>query len=171
MEVFAIILAIPVAFVPNMLYCQFLVKIVSRSERVSRWMRVASHIVLGAFAVELILLVTLGAVRSRAVIGPGFYAAHMLCFFLATPALANLLVLPSGGRSFSKWYVATVLCTALAFLLVLLQYGVSESLYGIDSEKAPYSNLHLPIALLDKFSAPGVGAVGVEEGDTHFPAI
>ena len=138
MELLGILLSIPVAFVASSFYCLFLVRYISRFERVSRWLRFASCIVLGLFSVEIVLLVTLGAVRSRGVLGPGFYVAHLFFFFLVTPALANLLVLRSGRGFLSKWYVATVVCTVFAFFLVLLQYDVSERLYGIDDENGPY---------------------------------
>jgi hypothetical protein len=35
--------------------------------------------------------------------------------------------------------VAGLACTLFAFSLVLLQYGVSEALYGIDGTQGPYS--------------------------------
>lgn len=139
MEIFGIVLSIPAAFVASMLYCLLLVKLVSKSDRVSRWLRVFSHLLLVLFAFELLLLVTLGAVRSRALLGPGFYVAHVFFFFLGPPALANLLILRPRGGLFTKWYAATVLCTMFAFFLVLLQYGVAEALYGIDGENGPYS--------------------------------
>ncbi len=149
MEMFGIILSIPVAFVASLLYCLFLVKLISGSDNLSRWFRFASYVVLALFAVEIVLLVTLGALRSRGIFGPGFYVAHMCFFFAGPPALANTLILRPGGGFFAKWYVATVLCTTFAFCLVLLQYGVSEALYGIDGDNGPYSlGLSCPIALL-----------------------
>ncbi len=140
MEVLAIMASVPAAFVACTVYCLFLVKVVLKSERVSRFLHFASYVVLVFFAGEIILLVTMGAVRSRGLLGPGFYVAHVLFFFLGPPALANSLVLHPGGKTVSKWYVATVLCTAFAFFLVLLQYSVFEALYGIDGEGGPYSN-------------------------------
>jgi hypothetical protein len=38
-----------------------------------------------------------------------------------------------------KWYVVPSLCTVLAFFLVLLEYQVSEQLFGIDGIGGPYS--------------------------------
>jgi hypothetical protein len=116
-----------------------LVKIVSRSTRFSRALRIASYIVLPLFAIELLLLLALGSLRSRALLGPGFYVAHLLLFFAGPAALANILVLRSGRGAFAKWYVVAALCTLFAFCLVLLQYTVSESLYGIDGDDGPYS--------------------------------
>lgn len=144
MELVGIVLSFPVALVASTLYCLFLGRVVSKSERSARWLRLVSYLILDLLAVELVLMVTLGAVRSRALLGPSFYVAHLIFFFAGPPALANLLVLRTEGRSFSKWYVAAVLCAVLAFFLVLLQYSVSESLYGIDGDNGPYSEFVTP---------------------------
>jgi hypothetical protein len=139
MELLGIVLSIPVAFVASMLYCLFLARVLLKFERPSRWLRIVSRIVMALFAAELILLVTLGPVRSRGLFGPGFYVAHVIFFFLGTPALANLLVLRPRPGVFGTWYVAGA--SAFAFFLVLLQYTVSESLFGIDGENGPYSQI------------------------------
>jgi hypothetical protein len=55
-----------------------------------------------------------------------------MLFFLTVPAFANSLLLRQHRRFVDRWYVAGFLCTVLAFFLVLLQYSVSESLYGIE---------------------------------------
>jgi hypothetical protein len=141
MELLGIVLSIPVAFVASMLYCLFLARVLLKFERPSRWLRIVSRIVMALFAAELILLVTLGPVRSRGLFGPAFYVAHVIFFFLGTPALANLLVLRPRPGVLGTWYVAGAICTAFAFFLVLLQYTVSESLFGIDGENGPYSQI------------------------------
>jgi hypothetical protein len=146
MELFGIVLSIPVAFVASMLYCLLVAKVVSKFELFGRYLRLASFGVLSLFAVEILLLVTLGAVRSRALLGPAFYIAHIVLFFLCTPALASVLVLRRTPGVLRTWYIAGVLCTIFAFFLVLLQYGVSESLYGIDGENGPYSRVPHPCA-------------------------
>ena len=132
MELFGIVLSIPVAFVVSMLYCLFLARIVLRFEKPSQWLRGASYFVLTMFAVEVALLVTLGATRGRDILGRIFYEAHLGLFFFSTPALANVLVLRSRRRFFTQWYVAGAICTLFAFVLVLLQYSVSEVLFGIE---------------------------------------
>ena len=141
MELFGIAFSIPVAFVASMLYCLLLARVVAKFERPSPWLRFFSSFVLAAFAAELALLVSLGSVRSRSLLVPGFYVAHAILFFIGTPALANLLVLRPRNGFFAKWYVAGALCTVFAFILVLLQYTVSESLYGIDGEDGAFSEI------------------------------
>ena len=67
------------------------------------------------------MLLTLGAVRSRTILGPSFYVAHVILFFVSVPALANALVLREHcefrqRREFiASWYVAAALCTYLLF--------------------------------------------------------
>jgi hypothetical protein len=139
MEIFGILLSIPAAFVLSMLYCLLLAKAVARFDRLAFWLWNVSFLVLALFGVEVVLLMSLGAVRSRGILGPGFYVVHLFFFFVCTPALANLLVLRRHGGSPAKWYFAPIPCTVLAFVLVLLQYGVSESLYGINGNDGPYS--------------------------------
>ena len=139
MELFGIVFSIPVAFVLSMVYCAILARVIRRFEGPRRWLYAASVVILAGFLGEVVLLITLGAVRSRGVIGPAFYVAHVVFFFLGTPALANVLLLRERTPVVRRWYLAGALCTAFAFCLVLLQYGVSEALYGVDGTNGPYS--------------------------------
>jgi hypothetical protein len=138
-ELFGIILSVPVAFMTSMVYCALLAKVVRRLDRVRRFLLRVSLIVLGSFVVELVLLSKLGTVRSRAVVGPGFYVAHTVFFFLGTPALANALILGRRCSLVAWWYVAGAVRTIFAIFLILLQYSVSEALYGVDGAGGPYS--------------------------------
>ena len=145
MELLGVMLSVPLAFACCMLYCLMLAKLISRSQRLAYILKLLSILVLTVFVVEIVLLVTMGPVQSRGILGPGFYVTHVILFFLGPPALANLLVLRAGPQVYRKWYIAGILCTAFAFFLVLLQYTVSESLYGIDGEGGPYSSTpHTP---------------------------
>ncbi len=62
----------------------------------------------------------------------GFDRLHPMIFFLGPPALENLLVLRERQGILGNWYVAASLCTVLAFVLLIVQYNVSEALYGIE---------------------------------------
>jgi hypothetical protein len=138
-ELFGIIFSIPVAFVMSMVYCAILAYALRRVELLRRWLYAVSLILLVGFLGEVVLLVTFGAVGSRALVGPVFYVAHSVFFFLGTPALANVLLLRKRRPVIQRWYLAGVLCTVFALCLVRLQYGVSEALYGIDGTNGPYS--------------------------------
>lgn len=132
MELFGIALSIPVALVASALYCFFLDRVVLKFDGPRRWLLFTSYFVLAFFAAELVMLFSLGAVRSSAILGPSFYAVHLTLFFLGVPSLANFLLLRRHHRFVDTWHVAAALCAVFAFFLVLLQYSVSESLYGIE---------------------------------------
>jgi hypothetical protein len=132
MELLGIVLSIPVAFVISVLYCFFLARVVRKLSHFIGWLRAGFYLILTLFVVELLLLIVLGTGRSNSLIGRGFYAMHIAIFLLGIPAVANLLVLSERKGMLSKWYVAAVVCTVFAFLQVLIQYAVSESLYGIE---------------------------------------
>jgi hypothetical protein len=130
MELFGIFLSVPVALGCSALYCLLAEKLIKKFIRLSYLLRILSVIVLGLFVIEIVLLVSLGATRSQRILGPGFYIAHLTIFFLGPPALANMLILRKGAGL--KWYATGFLCTLFAFCLVLIQYSVSESLFGIE---------------------------------------
>jgi hypothetical protein len=139
MELFGIAASIPGAFVLIALYRLILLKVVARFRWAITLLTPASYVVLGLFAVEIALLATLGAIQSRTLIGPVFFTGHTIVFFLGTPALANVIMLRKPAGPAPKWYVVSSLCTTLAFFLVLLEYHVSEQLFGIDGIGGPYS--------------------------------
>lgn len=113
MELLGIVISIPVAFAASTLYSFLLSKFVFRRTLLSRLLRISSYVVLGLFASEVVLLETIGAVRSRGLLGPGFYSTHLLLFFLCPPALANVLVLRPKRGVPGSWWVAGALCTIL----------------------------------------------------------
>jgi hypothetical protein len=144
MELFGIILAIPVAFVASVAYCYFLTKIIAPIDLLRKVMWVASAGVFFLLAVEIALLATIGTVRSRASIGPVFYLAHLAIFFLGTPSLANVIILRNPRATFRQLWCAVSVCTVFAVALILLQYGVSEALYGVDGTDGPFSKRQIP---------------------------
>jgi hypothetical protein len=139
MEMFGILLSIPAAFLASTVWCAILVHGIKLFERLSRWLYTVSLIVLVAFVSEVVLLITLGAVQSRGMIGPVFYVVHIAIFFLGTPALANVALLHRRSTVLRYWYLVPIPCTIFALVLILMQYGVSEALYGIYGTNGPYS--------------------------------
>jgi len=139
MELFGIYFAIPIAFILGMGYSAFLVEIRQKLKGLRSFLLIISTFILGIFLLEILLLATPGIVRSRAVVGPAFSVVHGLLFFLAPPALGNVLVL-RGRKSFiGKWYIAGILCAVMAIFLVFLNFSVSEALYGVNGNTGPYS--------------------------------
>jgi hypothetical protein len=102
---------------------------------------VASWIVLAGIFIEWALLLLRGAVETRVLVGPVFYPAHLIVFVLGTPALINVLVLPSPYSRRARWFRTVPVATVLAFILVVQQYSVFEALYGIDGEGGRFSRV------------------------------
>ena len=130
-EIFAILLSIPASIVAGTIYCFLLAKFVAPAEAVSLAVWKLSAAVLALLAVEIALLLTIGTTRSAAIIGPAFYVIHVILVLHGTPAVANILVLWP-PRGLVRWYWAVPICTLCAFFLIIMQYSVSETLYGID---------------------------------------
>ena len=135
---FGILFSIPVSFVASMVYCGFLANTIRASDVFRRIFYVAGVIILVGFLSEVILLIIFGVLRSREVVGPAFWIAHRIFFFIGTPALANVLLLRKRPL-IDKWYLAAILCTVFAFYLVMMEFEVSEILFGIDGMGGPYS--------------------------------
>jgi len=139
MELFGIVLSIPGAFIASGLYRFALLFARLRWPWIQKVFLPASCVVLTAILAEWLLLATRGSVGTRVLFGSHYYLVHLLIFFLGTPALLNVLVLPNPAKRRARWWFAVPVCTALAFILVLQQYVVSESLYGIDGNDGPFS--------------------------------
>jgi hypothetical protein len=90
----------------------------------------------GAAALELLLLITLGPVRTWVLVGLGFYLLHAAVFVLGTPALANLLVLRREGSVAAKGFIVVPLCMIAAEALLFLDFWIFESLFGVNGDQA-----------------------------------
>ena len=136
MENFGILFSIPITFGMSIVYCCVVAKVLRAFDQVYALLYIPSLVVLGAFLLEMALLLSMGILGIRAHVGPVFHPAHIAIVFLSPPALANVLVL---RPIFCKWYVAAVLCAILAVFLVILSYEIGGVLYGIDAMPGPYS--------------------------------
>jgi len=137
MELFGIIFAVPAALIAAVLY-SLLMRLVPPLRGITTALLWPSTAVLGGLLVEWGTLLAVGAVRSRAIIGPAFYPLHLVLFFLAVPALANVLLITRSGSVLGSWFVMGSLCSVLALPVVLTQYLVAEALYGSDGRGGPY---------------------------------
>ena len=140
MEVFGILFSVPLAAVATLMYSVIVARV--------RWfnrgrplavIRRLSTLALVLIAAEILACSIVGAVQARAMIGPTFVVIHLMLFFLGVPSLSNLFVLGKDDAS-ERWKYAIVPCTALAFVLVMMNIYVSEALYGIDGQGGPYSS-------------------------------
>ena len=137
MELFGVVCSMPAAFLACAIYFAFLRVLIKRVP-VERILTVGASAVLATLFAEWALLATLGAVRSRAVIGPIFYPVHLALFMLGVPALATVLTIKTRGTRFDSWLVVAFASGLFALPVTLTQYVVSEALYGIDGQGGPF---------------------------------
>jgi len=138
-ELFGIALSVPAAFVVSLVYRFLLLTASKRWPRIKPVFIFSSLVILAGIVAEWGFLAWRGAVGTRVLIGPVYYVGHLLIFFLGCPALINVLVLPRPSRWYARWWFTLPLCAALALVLVVQQYVVSEALYGIDGADGPFS--------------------------------
>jgi hypothetical protein len=132
MELLGLVLSIPAGLIGSLCYCFFLSRVVTPREGLRRAMWLVSCGVLAGFAAETVLLSTVGATATSALLGYTFYLGHLIIVCLGTPALANFLLLRKEPTRAVAWYAPVPLCTLFAVVLVSLQYGVREALFGIE---------------------------------------
>jgi hypothetical protein len=141
MELFGIAFFNTGAFIASAVYRILLLTAVSRWPLIRPIFKSASYVALSAICAEWIFLAQRGAAGTRVAIGSVYYTLHILIFFLGAPALMNILALSNASRWSARWWLSVPLCTALAFVLVLQQYAVSEALYGIEGVDGPFSQV------------------------------
>jgi len=98
MELIAIVLVVPSAFIAGGIYT-YVISFVLQSRIVVRAALSISTVVLVGLLLEWVALVVGGAVRSRAIIGPAFYPLHLLILLLTIPAFVNVLVIAIRTRA------------------------------------------------------------------------
>jgi hypothetical protein len=146
MELFGLMFSLPASFIATVVYAHILNLTVKRSPLVSRLFVIASCVVLSLLVLEFIGVATAGPLHLRRTIGPHFYTLHVVLFFLGVPALANLMQLQKRVLLITKWAITGCVCACLGFSVFLLQFVVSESLYGHDGMSGPYNvEDHMPV--------------------------
>jgi hypothetical protein len=138
MELFGIVLAIPAAFIASAIYAALLQRLVRDRARLSGALRAGGGVVLALLLAEGIAVVSTGAVRCRELLGPVFWVTHQALFVLGVPALVTRMALQPGRPWWSRWFVAAAAGAVLALAVVLLQYEVSEKLFGINGTEGPF---------------------------------
>jgi hypothetical protein len=139
MEILGLTLAIPAVLVANFLYVLVVRFGLSRLTKLRPWLLWPSYLVVTLALIDVILVVTLGAVAARTLIGPAFWRFHLIVFLFAAPALANVLIMTRRGLWFRRWYATVAVCCVFGVFLVFFQVGVGDALYGADGVGGPFS--------------------------------
>jgi hypothetical protein len=139
MDVFGLVLAIPAVVVANIVYVLVARFGLTRLSSLRPWLLWASYLVVAIAALDVIVVLTLGAVAARTLAGPAFWAFHEVVFVFGAPSLANVLILTRRGVWFRYWYATAALCCLFGVFLVFFQVGVGGALYGPDGVGGPFS--------------------------------
>jgi hypothetical protein len=138
MELFGIMFSVPVSFVATSIYAVIIKRITTKRTYLIVPLFWISGVILTLIILEFVGVLTVGAIRLREIIGVQYYPLHISVFFLFWPSLANIMGMQRRIGFLSKWYMIGIACAFLGLCVTLLQYGVSEALYGIDGTGGPY---------------------------------
>jgi hypothetical protein len=109
MEAFGFAVVLLIGLVGAPVFCLVLVKVIRPFPALASlgfWMA-APLVVL--FAVEILLVVAFGILRTRALVGPGFFLTHAVLSLAIGPALACVALL--GHRGIPRWWpLVAVVC-------------------------------------------------------------
>ena len=141
MELFGLLLAVPVTFVTSVVYAAFVLAVIRFLPVAGRVLVAASWFVAALIVIELLLLAAMGARGTYAHLGHVFTAMHFLGFFLGPPAVANLVLHFATCWNLNKWFrlSSVTLCCWIACMAVLLGHIiVDEAIVGPDAGKPFY---------------------------------
>jgi hypothetical protein len=138
MELFGIMFSVPVSFVVSSIYALIIKKITTKWTVLVVPIFWISGTILALLILEFFAVLTLGAIKIRETIGTLYYPLHIFLFFLFWPSLANLMGMQRRIAFLSKWYIIGITCAFLGLCVTLLQYVVSEALFGVDGMGGPY---------------------------------
>ena len=130
MELFGIILSIPVVFIFSILYSAILNKILIKWNFLSEYVVWVSLIVISLFMIELILLTFFGASKLQHLSKNIYYTIHLVLFFLSLPSFINILKIKMDYLD--KWYYIGILAVIFAVFIIFIQISVSEILFRIE---------------------------------------
>jgi hypothetical protein len=139
MEILGLALAIPAVLVANVGYVLLVRFGLVHLTTLRPWLLWPSYLVVTLALIEMALVIVLGPVAARTLIGPAFWGLHTVVFLFGAPSLANVLVLTREGLWFRRWYAAAALCCVFGVFLVFFQVGVGDALYGPDGVGGPFS--------------------------------
>jgi hypothetical protein len=139
MELLGVALAIPAVVVANVVYVLIVRFGLVRVAKLRHWLLWPSYLVVALALIDVILVVALGAVTARTLVGPAFWGFHLLVFLFGAPSLANVLVLTRQGVWFRRWYATVAVCCLFGVFLVFFQVGVGDALFGPDGAGGPFS--------------------------------
>jgi hypothetical protein len=138
MELFGILIAACLGLVAAPLYCLFVERVIAPVNLLSRLLWWISSTIIVLLVTEICLVVILGPVETRRVVGRWFFTIHSGLFITIAPAIGAFLLLINKRSTRIKWYLVAPICWITGIAAILYQFFVAESLYGIDGIGSPY---------------------------------
>jgi hypothetical protein len=137
MELFGLLLAVPVTFVTATIYCCGAAFVLTRLRVLRRVALFGSLLVGLCILIEIVLLGTLGAKAAYSRLFVGFTVIHEISFWLGPPAVANLVLLALSTRS-DTWKLPTIVVASLICWFVCMgalvgHIAVDEAIVGVDA--------------------------------------
>src|ERR1700690_3400101 len=132
MELYGIILSVPMAFVASSIYSGIIKRLTMKWEFLTTpilWLSVLS---LSLIIMEFLGMSKFGTIKLQETIGQLYYPIHVCLFLSALPSLVNVMRRQGKSPFLSKWYVIGITFAFCGLCVVLMQYTVFESLYGVD---------------------------------------
>lgn len=138
MEVVGIALWIAGGVVAAPIFCFVLAKFILPRRSLANLLLCGSVLGLALFVIDLLAVSLFGAIEVRRVVGPAYFPIHALATLLSAASLAGTLLL--GHRNFARrWFIVAAVCWVVGVFSIFFQYGVAETLYGIDGVGGPYN--------------------------------
>jgi hypothetical protein len=139
MEMLGLAISFPAVLIANVAYALLVKLSLSRVQTIKRTIIWLSLAILAMLVIEIILVSTIGPVRSRGLFGPSYWTIHLLIVSLGAPALINILLIRAGSRWYHQWYFAAGIGFVLGMFLVFFMVGVGDALFGPDGVGGPCS--------------------------------
>jgi len=129
MELFAILLVIPISFIISLIYFKIISYIIAKWSFFSKWILLSSKFIILLCVVEFSLIIFLGVSTLQNMSNGLYYVIHLGLFFLLLPSFINIIIIKISFLN--KWYIAVPVSVIFSIIIIFYQIFVSERLFGI----------------------------------------
>ena len=137
MELFGIMLGIPVALVVSTVYTNFVIRTYEKSGFIFKAQRVLPYFIIPLLILEVVVLVSMGAFAAHQKFGGWFDWMHTANLFLGSAAVVNLVVAvfrrfeQNSSYPFTRFTACSV-CFVMMIVSMFTNIYVYEDTYGVD---------------------------------------
>ncbi len=135
MELYGIMLSVPFFYISSSIYSIIIGRITKKLQFLTPPLFWISGAVIGIIFFEFIAVSMFGPDKLQEAIGPSYYSIHFVFFVLAIPGIVHLMKLQTRFPFLSNWPVIGVFCAIFALCIIIQQYAISETLFGINGTR------------------------------------